>query len=102
MLNFQGKRKKNNTRLQRFENRFLYFLSFKSPLTSSYSNRGLINYVNIIVSRDRLIQENKNRILYHYTPGSYAYIVNKDIQRKLKAPKEGPFKILETFTNGTV
>jgi hypothetical protein len=64
MLNFQGKRKKNNTRLQRFENRFLYFLSFKSPLTSSYSNRGLINYVNIIVSRDRLIQENKNRISF--------------------------------------
>lgn len=64
MLNFQGKKKKNNTRLQRFENRFLYFLSFKSPLTSSYSNRGLINYVNIIVSRDRLIQENKNRISF--------------------------------------
>ena len=62
MLNFQNNREKRNIKLQRFENRFLYFLSFKSPLTSSYSNRALTNYVNIIVSRDRLIQENKNRI----------------------------------------
>jgi len=61
MSNFQNTRKKRNIKLQRFENRFLYFLSFKSPLTSSYSNRALTNYVNIIVSRDRLIQENKNR-----------------------------------------
>lgn len=62
MSNFQNNREKRNIKLQRFENRFLYFLSFKSPLTSSYSNRALTNYVNIIVSRDRLIQENKNRI----------------------------------------
>ena len=62
MSNFQNTRKKRNIKLQRFENRFLYFLSFKSPLTSSYSNRALTNYVNIIVARDRLIQENKNRI----------------------------------------
>jgi hypothetical protein len=62
MSNFQNNREKRNIKLQRFENRFLYFLSFKSPLTSSYSNRALTNYVNIIVARDRLIQENKNRI----------------------------------------
>ena len=64
MSNFQNTRKKRNIKLQRFENRFLYFLSFKSPLTSSYSNRALTNYVNIIVARDRLIQENKNRISF--------------------------------------
>ena len=62
MSNFQNNREKRNIKLQRFENRFLYFVSFKSPLTSSYSNRALTNYVNIIVARDRLIQENKNRI----------------------------------------
>ena len=62
MSNFQNNREKRNIKLQSFENRFLYFLSFKSPLTSSYSNRALTNYVNIIVARDRLIQENKNRI----------------------------------------
>lgn len=62
MSNFQNNREKRNIKLQRFENSFLYFLSFKSPLTSSYSNRALTNYVNIIVARDRLIQENKNRI----------------------------------------
>jgi len=60
MLDHKSNRKKNKIKLQRFENRFLYFLSFKSPLNSSYSNRALINYVNIIVARDRLIQENRN------------------------------------------
>ena len=45
MSNFQNNREKRNIKLQRFENRFLYFLSFKSPLTSSYSNRALTNYV---------------------------------------------------------
>ena len=48
MLDHESYRKKNKIKLQRFENRFLYFLSFKSPLNSSYSNRALINYVNII------------------------------------------------------
>ena len=47
-------------------------------------------------------QENKSRIAHTYSPGSYAYIVNKDIKRKLLAPNEGPYKILESFTNGTV
>ncbi len=64
MSNFQNNREKRNIKLQRFENRFLYFLSFKSPLNSSYSNRALINYVNIIVARDRLIQENRNRMSF--------------------------------------
>ena len=47
-------------------------------------------------------KENKVRIAYEYSPGSYAYIVNKDLQRKLKAPNEGPYEVLEVFTNGTV
>ena len=63
MSNFQNNREKRNIKLQRFENRFLYFLSFKSPLTSAYSNRALTNYVNIIVARDRLIQEKKIEFL---------------------------------------
>ena len=47
-------------------------------------------------------KENKVRIAYEYSPGTYAYIVNKDLKRKLKAPNEGPYGILESFTNGTV
>ena len=47
-------------------------------------------------------KENKPRIAYTYTPGSYAYILNTDLQRKLKAPNEGPYEVLEVFTNGTV
>jgi len=60
MLNHQINEKKNETKSKRFENRFLYFLSFKIPLTSSYSNRALVNYINMILARDLLIQKNRN------------------------------------------
>ena len=38
-------------------------------------------------------QRKKVRIAYEYSPGSYAYIVNKYLQRN---------EVLEVFTNGTV
>ena len=60
MSNFQNNREKRNIKLQRFENRFLYFLSFKIPLSSSYSNRALVSYINMILARDLLIQKNRN------------------------------------------
>jgi hypothetical protein len=60
MWNHQINKKKNDTKSKRLENRFLYVLSFKIPLTSSYSNRALVNYINIILARDLLIQKNRN------------------------------------------
>ena len=60
MLNHHINKKKNETKSKRFENRFLYFLSFKIPLTSSYYNRALVNHINMIITRDVLIQKNRN------------------------------------------
>ena len=39
-------------KFHRLNNRFLYFLSFQLPLTSSYSNRALVNYFNIFINMD--------------------------------------------------
>jgi len=60
MLNYQINQKKNETKSKRFENRFLYFLSFKIPLSSSYSNRALVSYINMILARDLLNTKNRN------------------------------------------
>ena len=53
MLNPRNSKRKINIKFQRFSNRFLYFSAFKSPLTSSYSNRILVNYFNILITRDQ-------------------------------------------------
>lgn len=53
MLNPRNSKRTINIKFQRFSNRFLYFLAFKSPLTSSYSNRILVNYFNILITRDQ-------------------------------------------------
>lgn len=57
MLNCRNSKRKINIKFQRFSNRLLYFLAFKSPLTSSYSNRILVNYFNILMTRDQLKQK---------------------------------------------
>ena len=49
-------------KFHRLNNRFLYFLSFKLPLTSSYSNRALVNYFNIFINMDTS-KEGKKKIL---------------------------------------
>lgn len=51
-----------NLKFHRLNNRFLYFLSFKLPLTSSYSNRALVNYFNIFINMDTS-KEGKKKIL---------------------------------------
>ena len=47
-------------KFHRLNNRFLYFLSFQLPLTSSYSNRTLVNYFNIFINMDISKQGKKN------------------------------------------
>jgi len=47
-------------KFHRLNNRFLYFLSFQIPLTSSYSNRALVNYFNIFMNMDTSKQRKKN------------------------------------------
>ena len=47
-------------KFHRLNNRFLYFLSFQLPLTSSYSNRALVNYFSIFINMDTSKEEKKN------------------------------------------
>ena len=48
------------------------------------------------------LRENRNRVDYDYTVGQEIYIKNDGVKRKMDSPKQGPFKITEVFTNGTV
>ena len=47
-------------------------------------------------------KENKLRVQHDYQPGNKVYILNKDIKRKLKPDKEGPFEVVSIHTNGTL
>ena len=52
-----------NLKNQRLDNRLLYFLGFKIPFSSSYSNRALINYFNIFMIKNFL--KKKGGIIFH-------------------------------------
>lgn len=58
MSNFQVSKKITGSRINRIDNRFLYFLAFKLPLNSSYSNRTLVNYFDILITRNYPGQQN--------------------------------------------
>ena len=47
-------------KFHRLNNLFLYFLSFQLHLTSSYSNRALVNYFSIFINMDTSKEEKKN------------------------------------------
>jgi len=64
MADFYFDKNKNNNKIRRFDNRLLYFLAFKLPLNSSYSNRTMTNYFNILISRNE-VKHKKN------SPSSY-------------------------------
>ena len=53
-----------------------------------------INYDNI--------RENSKRTQYDYKVGGYAYVLRDGNYRKLEGDKQGPYRITEVFTNGTV
>jgi len=53
-----------------------------------------INYNNV--------QENDRRAIHDYKVGEYAYILRDGNYRKLEGDKQGPYRISEVFTNGTV
>ena len=59
MANFYFDKNKNNNKIRRFDKRLLYFLAFKLPLNSSYSNRTMTNYFNILISRNE-VKHKKN------------------------------------------
>jgi hypothetical protein len=47
-------------------------------------------------------RENLNRIKHKYNVGDLILLQKPGLRRKLSAPKEGPFTMLEVGTNGTV
>jgi hypothetical protein len=58
----------------------------------------IINKNNIASSNKR---ENLNRIKHNYNVGDHILLRKAGLQRKLLAPKEGLYTILEAGTNGT-
>ena len=72
-----------------------------------FNLKALINWKELSIKKQKLVdkanlRENRNRIDYDYTIGQENYIKNDGVQRKMDSPKQGPFKITEVFTNGTV
>jgi hypothetical protein len=63
-------------KFHRLNNRFLYFLSFKLPLTSSYSNRALVNYFNIFINMDTSKQRKKNFSKTNDIKSSESFLIN--------------------------
>ena len=48
------------------------------------------------------IRENSKRLDFDYKRGQKVLVVKGGILRKAEYPNEGPYKITEVFTNGTV
>ena len=48
------------------------------------------------------IRENSKRSNFQYQVGMYAYVTSTDIKRKMGPQNEGPYRINDVFTNGTV
>ena len=47
------------------------------------------------------MHENTHCIQYDYAIGDQVFVTTNDVQRKLNT-KDGPFEVLQIFTNGTV
>jgi hypothetical protein len=65
------------------------------------------NYQNTWAKKQKRInydnaRENSKRVAHDYKVGDYAYILRDGNYRKLEGDKQGPYRITEVFTNGTV
>lgn len=47
-------------------------------------------------------RENRSRLDHDYKVGDEVFLIVKDLQRKLNPVKQGPFRIVQVHTNGTV
>ena len=48
------------------------------------------------------VRENAKRVMHDYTIGNQVYLGITGIYRKLYYKKQGPYRITEVFSNGTV
>ena len=72
-----------------------------------FNLKSLINWKALSLRRQKLIdkaniRENRQRIDYDYAVDQMVYVKNDGIQQKLSSPKNGPYRITDIYTNGTV
>ena len=63
--------------------------------------KSISKHKNTVILRNNK-RENKTRIKHDYTVGDMVLLRVTDVNRKLNKPTEGPFKIQQVYTNGTV
>jgi hypothetical protein len=70
-------------------------LKFEPNYTQTWAQKQQrINYDNI--------RENSKRVTYDYKVGNYVYVLRDGNYRKLEGDKQGPYRVTEVFTNGTI
>jgi transposase InsO family protein len=47
-------------------------------------------------------RENKSRIEHTYKPGDLVTLAKPGILRKMSTPRQGPYKVVQVYTNGTI
>ena len=72
-----------------------------------FTLKSLINWKEISIKKQTLVDkanlcENQKRIDYDYQVDDPVYVIKDRIHRKFDAPKLGPFRITDVYTNGTV
>ena len=72
-----------------------------------FNLKSLINWKVVSARKQQTVdkanlRENSKRIDFDYEVGQKAYIVRDKPYRKLDGPKQGPFRITDVYTNGTV
>lgn len=72
-----------------------------------FNIKSLVNWKELSIKKQALVdkanlRENQKRVDYDYQVDNKVYIIKDGIYRKLDAPKLGPFRITDVYTNGTV
>jgi hypothetical protein len=67
----------------------------------------IADWEHIHLCKQRIIddsnsRENQGRVQHDYAIGDKVLIHQQGVARKLNSPTEGPYEILQVFTNGTV
>jgi hypothetical protein len=72
-----------------------------------YNLKSITDYERLRARKEKFIKlanemENKNRVEYDYKIGDKVLLYRDGILRKAESPTEGPYNIIEVYTNGTV
>ena len=72
-----------------------------------FNHKALIHWKELSNKKQKWVykanlRENNNRVDYDHVVGQRIYIKNDGVQNEMNCSKQGPFKITEAFSNGTV